>query len=330
MGGQTSCEHLLSARKACYSKRAASLVFIFAIIVILAFSSRSSAGDKLPHLPHFIAPSEHPLTALSMFVLCPEQRRVATSVIARWTDADSKFANAEACTTFGRNFPSLGGPGCPCPCENNTVSAATSYKLADHKWPPELSANMLRARNILLDFGPLRSSDISERENKLHMALSYHCCVPAEQLLDVKRVVDKFSWNALNLRMSRVVCAVSGITGGQPTVVSIVLLPDEASSVLLEQETARFEAKLAKHGVTHVAHTSLQEHHITLATVDGDTFPCMKAIAAVNEQIKEWHPASDPVVVKQASCNKCNKAAKAKARDEEEAQRAGKPDVPDP
>ena len=206
--------------------------------------------------------------------LCVVVEGHRADVLRRWSDANVPAV----CPSFGANFPSLGGPGCPCPCEiNDSMSSATVYWADAHTWPDELTRYAMAAVEVLRGFGPLLTTDAL----RLHLALSYHCCVGKRMWPVIKQVADSFPWRRIPVSFAPLVCAVSGL----PDTVSLVLPVDAGSSQALEEEAARYEAALAAQRVAHVPHSRLQPHHITLATVNATLFRVADAVAAVHAEV---------------------------------------------
>lgn len=248
------------------SKRAT--VLACAAIVICLFVFSRSAGYETGRLE--LEAGDNPVLP----PLCVEVEEHRADVIRRWSDANVPAV----CPSFGANFPSLGGPGCPCPCEiNDSMSSATVYWADAHTWPAELSRRVLAAVEVLRGFGPLLSTDAL----RLHLPLSYHCCVGKRAWPVIKEVSDSFPWRRIPVAFAPLVCAVSGL----PDTVSLMLPVDAASSQALEEEAASYEAALTAQGVAHVPHSRLQPHHITLATVNATLFRVADAIAAVNAEV---------------------------------------------
>jgi hypothetical protein len=234
--------------------------------------------------------------------LCPAVSELRADLIRRWTTS----ALPRPCTTFGKHFPSLGGPGCPCPCADNAISgsSATVYWSDAHAWPDALYEHVTSAVQLLKRFGPLKSADAETGRDKFRIVLSYHCCVGKRSWPTIKAVADAFPWRALRVQFAPVACAISAI----PDRVDLILPLEAESSLALEEEAVAFEAALAARGVNHVPRAHLQPHHMTLAVVNATLFPVTAAIAAINAQYPAWTDTSG-IELQRARCHLCDKLA---------------------
>jgi hypothetical protein len=243
--------------------------------------------------------SSRPSAVFKRLPLCDKVIQHRDAVLKRW----SADPTSSVCDTFSANFPSLGGPGCPCPCTiNDSMSAASVYWSDIYTWPPELLDRSSAAVELLQTFGPLIHSDAAAdpAKSKLRLVFSYHCCVGKPNWPTIKSVADAYPWRPIRVFLTRLTCIISDSFG----TVSLVLPLDVESSTLLEDEAAHYEVALDSRGISQIPHSRLQAHHITLATVNASLFRVADAITAVNARFPVWSDSG--IVLERARCHRCD------------------------
>lgn len=180
------------------------------------------------------------------------------------------------------------------------MSSATVYRAESHSWPSALGERAAAAAALLREFGPLLSKDAAAGRPQLHIALSYHCCVGKQHWPTIKAVADSWPWRRIQVKLAPLTCAISAL----PDIVNLILPLDPASSVELEEEAAYFEGALRSRGVAHIPHAHLQQHHVTLASVNATLFRVTDALTAVNARFPVWSDV--PFELERARCHRCD------------------------
>ena len=228
----------------------------------------------------------------------------------------------QSCLSFGQNYPSLGGSGCPCPCANGTSTFVTAFEAPAQEWPPAFVDKLRHVVRIMEGYGSLLSVNVPEGSGagtgsssrgggggadvapSLRLSLLHHCCISPADARRVSQVLSSFSWPSPPLRVnfSRLVCAVAGPNAQ----VSIALLVDWRSRRQLAALAAKLENALAKRGVrASIRQAELQEHHVSVGMVAGGHFPVQLALGKVNTAIPPYSWAPQGVQLAQAVCSEC-------------------------
>ena len=224
------------------------------------------------------------------------------------------FRRSEKCLVYSPAFPSEGGPGCSQRCETREGKSTRRYGAAFrnkfHSWPSELIENMELAASILKQFGQPQSLG-TESVGDLHVAFDYYCCYTKKEAVKIGKFLNNYSWKAHEVWFDKIECAIHGYGDA----VSLVLMADKKS----QQELTRWALKNERDlelttGVRkHIPHTSLQDFHMTLGTVNQSDFPVQSAVEEINKVIPPgtWHKT--PVIFNRPTCDKCDKLINAKS-----------------
>jgi hypothetical protein len=232
--------------------------------------------------------------------LCTAASELHENVVRKWADQKQ----SPPCT-FSEGFPSLGGPGCPCPCVDKSVSgsSATVYWRGDHDWSLAFSEQVAAALLQLREFGPLISTDADHGSNRLRIVLAYHCCVGKRAWPTIKSAADSFPWRALRVRFGPLTCSVSS---DAPDKVDLILPLESESSLALEEEAYSFWKHLSSHSDTYFPRARVLQHHMSLAVVNASMFPVSDALEAINANIHDW-TGQKGVELHRARCHLCDK-----------------------
>ena len=217
---------------------------------------------------------------------------------------------SEKCLVYSPGFPSEGGPGCSPRCVEaregmfSTRSYVAAFWNKFHSWPSELIENMKLAASILKQFGLPQRLD-TEGGRDLHVAFDYYCCYTEEGAVKIGKFLNSYSWTSHEVWFDKIECAIHDYGDA----VSLVLMADKKS----QQELTRWALKNERDleittGVRkHIPHTSLQDFHMTLGTVNQSNFPVQSALEEINKVIPPgtWHKT--PVILNRPICHRCDK-----------------------
>ena len=220
----------------------------------------------------------------------------------------------EKCLVYSPAYPSAGGPGCSPRCVDKggkkTSSSGPAFYKVDHQWPKDLVANMERAASILKTFGqPKTLNTEGEGDRSLHLTFDYYCCYTEEEEAKIGQFLNSYLWTPHEVWFDKMECAIHGYDDA----VSIVLMVDKKSQEDLTQWALKNEQDLevATTIHKHIAHTRLQNFHMTLGTLNQSNFPVQSAVEEINRVIPpgKWHKF--PVILERPVCKKCDTAMKA-------------------
>lgn len=197
------------------------------------------------------------------------------------------FARRATCSfcniSMSESFPSAGGADCAYVCAPSKSCKVSKYVLGGTDDPAMVSFDkkMEEAGEILKQFGVATVTTGSS----LHLSLNYFCCYSEIDLTTIESVLDSHDWPSIQISFDRPVWRIdSDATAADHY--SIIVLADEPSQQRLQKLVADIEGAIRARGVDiHVTRSDQEPFHSTLGVVNGTTYPCEAAIAAVVDAI---------------------------------------------
>ena len=194
-----------------------------------------------------------------------------------------------SCPNLSPAYPSRGGADCSYEChEPGTKSVYAGYF---NVFSTSFNDRISRVGRLIQNHGPRGSTIYVEGEHGFmdsHITFAYYCCQTESERARIKAVLEGWEhWPAEEVGFSYVTCAVDG-----PAIdhVSLILMLDEQSNDRMYRLVERVEATIeAQAGVRlNIRRREQEPFHMTLAVVNGTTYPVGKAVAALNEAWPSW------------------------------------------
>jgi 2'-5' RNA ligase len=188
----------------------------------------------------------------------------------------SSSSSSSVCTTYSN---------CDASCADDQVDTDLIT------WFGESNSRFLQFQNSMVEAEKLirkrDSSAVSSTDGRpiLHMTLAYLCCLDPEDLLNLEKSLQTFSWNPVNVSFSHVICNNDSIDHN-----SFILLADEDSQQRLSSFVIELEAHLVSFGVPILkTRTEMEPFHSTLGVVK-NSYPIPEVLQLINSNITQWTP----------------------------------------